>query len=239
VLKIIGFEYICNLHNIAYVEIANLLDISKQTVNSWTAGRRKIPTKYLPVLSKKFNIPESFFQKEIDTFDQVKIQKYKLENEINRIDSNEYEEKLFNLEQDYSDVIVVESIKKIIESFKDISFNEFEVKVSMLANFSEIIKNKDDVVSRLIQSTIYNLVLYCDPKYQEPYEKDLDEEEVIENKKLKETILNHIEYESKYAKSQDMYKVALYNLLKKKESDIKEYLEAREDDFNRMGNKKE
>lgn len=78
----IGLEYICNLYNIQYKEIAEMLGISKQTINSWVTGRRKIPKKYLPNLSNKFDIPEEYFQKEINDVDKLVIQKLKLEKEL-------------------------------------------------------------------------------------------------------------------------------------------------------------
>jgi len=78
----IGFEYICNLFNKKYINIAIELCIAKQTINSWTSGKRKIPKKYIPILSEKFNIPKEYFQKEINDLDKIKIQKIKLDNDI-------------------------------------------------------------------------------------------------------------------------------------------------------------
>lgn len=81
----IGFEYICNLFNKKYINIAKELGITRQTINSWTSGKRKIPKKYIPILSEKFdNIPEEYFQKEIADIDKIKIQRIKLDNEIER-----------------------------------------------------------------------------------------------------------------------------------------------------------
>lgn len=86
---IIGFEYICNLYTVKYTEIADELDISKQTINSWVSGRRKIPNKHLETLAKKFEISQEYFQKELDDIDKLKIQKIKIENEMVEI---EYED---------------------------------------------------------------------------------------------------------------------------------------------------
>lgn len=81
----IGFEYICNLFNKKYINIAKELGITRQTINSWTSGKSKIPKKYIPILSEKFdNIPEEYFQKEIADIDKIKIQRIKLDNEIER-----------------------------------------------------------------------------------------------------------------------------------------------------------
>lgn len=58
----IGFEYICNLFNVQYKDVAEELGITKQTVNSWTSGRRPIPKKYLPILSKNLELMKSIFK---------------------------------------------------------------------------------------------------------------------------------------------------------------------------------
>lgn len=78
----IGFEYVCNLFNEKYINIAIELGIAKQTISSWTSGKRKIPKKYISILSEKFNIPKEYFQKEINDLDKIKIQKIKLDNDI-------------------------------------------------------------------------------------------------------------------------------------------------------------
>ncbi|MBV4450027.1 helix-turn-helix domain-containing protein [Clostridium tyrobutyricum] len=85
----IGFEYICNLFNKKYINIAKELGITRQTINSWTSGKRKIPKKYIPILSEKFNVPQEYFQKEINDIDELQIQKIKLNNEIKK---HEYED---------------------------------------------------------------------------------------------------------------------------------------------------
>ena len=79
--KIIGFEYICNLYNIKYIEIAEELGISKQTINSWVSGIRRIPDKHLPKLSEKFKLSQEYFKKELSVEDKIAI----LENEIIRL----------------------------------------------------------------------------------------------------------------------------------------------------------
>jgi len=89
----IGFEYICKLQGIQYKQIAEMLDISKQTVNSWTSGARKIPKKYLPTLSQRFKIPEIYLQKELSKIEELEIQKMRLENELVGI---EYENTYFD-----------------------------------------------------------------------------------------------------------------------------------------------
>lgn len=89
----IGLEYICELYNKKFITLANDLGISRQVVNGWIKGRRPITKKYLPVLVDMFNIPEKYFQMELDKKDEVTIQQLKLKNELITYD---YEYKEFN-----------------------------------------------------------------------------------------------------------------------------------------------
>ena len=76
--KMLGFTYICKLHDVEYLEIADILGIKKQTINCWISGARKIPKKHLPILAERFKTPEEYFQREIDTVGKIAI----LENHI-------------------------------------------------------------------------------------------------------------------------------------------------------------
>lgn len=78
----IGFEYILSLYGVSQIELAKEFHITKQNINKWIKIKRKIPNKYLPILSERFKIPEEYFQKELDTIDKLKIQTIKLKNEI-------------------------------------------------------------------------------------------------------------------------------------------------------------
>lgn len=77
----IGLEYISNLYNIKYKHISDKLGLSRQTFNSWIKKRRSISDKHLPILSKMFDIPEEYFQKELTEKDKVIIQQIKLEQD--------------------------------------------------------------------------------------------------------------------------------------------------------------
>ena len=82
----IGLEYICKLYDIEYKEVAKKLGISKQSINDWIKKRRPILKKHLVTLSELFdNIPEEYFQKEIDEVDKLKIQRIKSENNIQQV----------------------------------------------------------------------------------------------------------------------------------------------------------
>lgn len=78
---IIGLEYICGLYNKKYTNVAEKLAISRQVVNIWIKGTKPIAKKHLPKLSKMFNLPEEYFQRQITELDKLDIQKIKLHNE--------------------------------------------------------------------------------------------------------------------------------------------------------------
>jgi transcriptional regulator with XRE-family HTH domain len=77
----IGLEFIVKTFNLKYTEIADILGISKKTVNDWVKGRSKIPAKRLKQLSEYFQLPEEYFQKELSPSEKLKIQIIKLERE--------------------------------------------------------------------------------------------------------------------------------------------------------------
>lgn len=140
----IGLEHILHLYKIQHNDLANELGIAKQNISRWIKGERKIPKKYLPILSKKFNIPEEYFQKELDKLDETKIEKIKLENGIKEI---EYKEKTTDPETGekytvygtYSDTRDIDSLKQL--SYEIDEHELYEKIKKSLDNYSE--KNSD------------------------------------------------------------------------------------------------
>lgn len=182
-VKIIGLEYICLLSNTKYVEIAEMLGISKQTVNSWVSGRRKIPEKHLETLSEKFNkVPIEYFQKEltVEETDEVEIKVIsKLANEINSNSEarKEYErlinlvEKVnsFRLVANSSILLDIEDIFDIKEKLNEIlNLPEEEEKQpivnSILSLFYIIIEKKINisVLNEILDSIYWNKELKQD-----------------------------------------------------------------------------
>ena len=90
----IGLEYICKLENKTYTELADYINISKQVINSWVKGRRKIPQKYLDLLQYVFNIPNEYFQKELTPIDKLKVQELILLDGYQKLGYTEYAEKI-------------------------------------------------------------------------------------------------------------------------------------------------
>lgn len=75
----IGLTYIRNLHNMSMQDVADKLEISKQTVSKWENGQRPIPKKRIEQLSDMFGLYCGYFNRELHVDDEIFI----LENKIN------------------------------------------------------------------------------------------------------------------------------------------------------------
>ncbi|MEG2936645.1 MAG: helix-turn-helix domain-containing protein [Clostridium sp.] len=87
----LGLEYILNLYNMQYIELAEKLGIKKQNINMWIKGKQKIPKKYYPTLEELFGVKAEYFGKEINEIDKLEIQKEKLKGELKPV-ITKYEE---------------------------------------------------------------------------------------------------------------------------------------------------
>lgn len=74
-----GLEHISSIFHLKYTEIADLLGLSRKTINDWTKKRANIPYKHLESLSKHFCLPKEYFQKELDEKDIIFLRKERLE----------------------------------------------------------------------------------------------------------------------------------------------------------------
>jgi len=81
----IGLEYIMKMNNTTFNFVEELLNIKRQNAQSWCSKDRKIPKKYLLILSQEFEIPIEYFQKELNEVDKLKLQKIKLLNECDKL----------------------------------------------------------------------------------------------------------------------------------------------------------
>ncbi|WP_415272571.1 helix-turn-helix domain-containing protein [Clostridium perfringens] len=68
----IGLEFICANKGMQYKELAEKIDVSRQSITNWVTGRNKIPTNHCMNMSKMFgNIPSEWFNKELSESDKV------------------------------------------------------------------------------------------------------------------------------------------------------------------------
>ena len=155
----IGLEYIVKEFQMEYKEVSEDLGISPQTMQDWLKGRRKIPAKHLEKLSIIFNLPKTFFQKELIFTEKGEVtihylEKISKEEEIPVLtDEDEvthyykkrtYEDEIQFLKETMEKKKKQNDIRKRFEklikedtglSF-DESFNNAEHKESLLSEFS-------------------------------------------------------------------------------------------------------
>ena len=84
----LGLEYLCSINNLTYTDLSKKLNISRQTVTNWIAGRRNISEKYFNDLKKIFGISPEWIIKEINDIDKIKIQDILFETKLAEIESN-------------------------------------------------------------------------------------------------------------------------------------------------------
>ncbi|MED3882807.1 helix-turn-helix domain-containing protein [Priestia megaterium] len=76
----IGLEHIVKEFRQEYKEVAKSIGVSSQTIQDWLKKRRKIPKKRLQQLSNLFDLPEKYFQKELNFMEREEIALHYLEN---------------------------------------------------------------------------------------------------------------------------------------------------------------
>lgn len=83
----IGLTYIRKLYGLTMEELAQKLNVSKQTVSKWESGKVKLSTSRLKQLTELFNFETNeYFTKELESLDEWKIQKMKISNELKTTD---------------------------------------------------------------------------------------------------------------------------------------------------------
>lgn len=155
----IGLEYVLYLYKVQHSDLANELGIAKQNINRWIKGERKIPTKYLPVLSERFKIPEEYFSKAMDKYDEAKLQMIKFNNELLK-SKEEIELRDSNGDIVGREVIYDGNLIPDIEALK--------YKVEVAETIKDVEKHLQDndnnaYISNLDSYKLFNKVLDADP----------------------------------------------------------------------------
>lgn len=105
------------------------MGIKKQNINLWLRDEsRKIPKKYLPILSEIFGgLDERYFQKELDEVDQIEIQQKKIRNEL-----VEYEYEYPDIDSETGEEVIVYGTQVDQEQEFEDKFLEFKKQILML-----------------------------------------------------------------------------------------------------------
>ena len=99
-----GFNIVLKTYNLKKEFVAELFDISMDTVNSWNRKTVKMPTKYVKELSNILEIPEKYLLLEkLSEVDRMYIEKYYLEHKLKIINDNIT---FYGKEQEYNDISI-------------------------------------------------------------------------------------------------------------------------------------
>jgi transcriptional regulator with XRE-family HTH domain len=201
----IGLEFIINIDKISSTELSDKLGIAKQNISRWISGDRKIPQKYLPLLEQIFNLPQEYFQKELNLLEMTTIARKNLQSEVNfqpviekflSTGLNEQEMlKMFQvkyLRNQEELLVVMDDIYKLMDS--DIDFLDMDFIIDAFKSMVEITRLEKMDVNVL--NHILDTILHNKPsknsendEYIKSFKKrGLSEEEIILEKKTLEII---------------------------------------------------
>lgn len=89
-----GLKFIISIHGMNYTELARKLHVSRQHVNIWALGRMNISEDRLVQLSKLFQLPQKYFQKNLSKKDKIEIYKIMIDKLQKEISNNEEMDKI-------------------------------------------------------------------------------------------------------------------------------------------------
>lgn len=183
--NILGLEYILQLYGLNNSDLARELDISRQNISIWLNGTRKIPKKYLPILSEKFNIPKEYFQKELNDVDKLKLDNLKTSRQQKYIQKQYSKKQLEELK--IKELNLIQEITEILNPFNDIEISDnllrdaIEGKDSALFFYStltRILKNDSPMAG--VRSTVTRKVLQTLLLVFNMENKEVNKDEYIE-----------------------------------------------------------
>lgn len=191
-----GLKFMCKVEKYTFSELADMLSVPKQNISAWANGSRNIPKKHLAKLYEIFGeIPEEYFQKDLDEIDQMRIKKILIENkkeeieysytEVDEVTGEEIEKQ--GLFIDTSNDWYIESLEYDIgrkEFINTLSKNlkiqyrdneEHEESISRAYNYLNIFQEFSRIVESGISLDIIKDVLCGIKKYQgeRVYENEL------------------------------------------------------------------
>lgn len=173
----IGLEFILELYGVSSTELAEKLGIAKQNISRWFSGDRKIPEKYFSEIYELFKIPSEYYSKEIGYLDKLKIQKIKLDNETEIIDSKEKIQKMLESEELKIDICMAEVVMKIDSSLDCKKITEANMILKSIENLVEVIsRNKENINLAFIVSAA--LLNYQVEREQDHFESPEEPESV-------------------------------------------------------------
>lgn len=141
-------------------DLASSLGIRKQNINMWIKRKQDVSKKYLPTLAAQFNVPEEYFQKELNEIDRLIVQKAKLQKELEPVIVG-YEQQFSFGTEDEPDIIEFP-----IYDAKEINEIEFEIeRIKVLEGFRGVLAK---VEKKYILNIFEQIVLLFEKHGEEP-----------------------------------------------------------------------
>lgn len=159
----IGLEYLCNLRNMEFKDVANELGISKQAVSQWVKGKTKISKKHYRKLESIFNVSIAYITKELDEIDILNLQKMQLEKDATEF---LYNDKVYDEKEDKT--VIIKSMYANETEQAEIERMYFNIqKKEMLRDIEEKIdktaaENEDDYLNENIDEGIKLINMFND-----------------------------------------------------------------------------
>lgn len=204
----IGLEYICKLYDKKFINIAEELGVARQIVNIWIKGKKPIANKHLPKLSEIFNLPEEYFQKELEELDKLEIQKIKFHNEASRY-GDTFDEQYTDYEIDIIKITneIREAVKKRFDEEAMIAHQTpYEVLeatkevITLYEKLTKIIKH-GGIDINMIDNVLNGMINYQLGKSSSRYEFTNEVAKLVGQEQTKQTE----EYKREMAESQIDY----------------------------------
>ena len=152
---LIGLEFILNLYNMQYVELAECLGIKKQNINMWIKRKQNIPKKYLPILEELFEVKSEFFTNELTDIEKLEIQKEKLKKDLEPV--------VMKFEEQFMIGEINDLVKVPVYDKEEINKIERDIeKAKIISRFKEIL----DVVDNTLDTDMYKLIVELIEKVQ-------------------------------------------------------------------------
>lgn len=87
-MKTTVFKFLLDRENKKYIEIANLIGVTRQMAQSWASGSRPIAKEYIPRIAEYLGVPEWYLHKGLSDKEKLQIQKEMLIKECERLGVN-------------------------------------------------------------------------------------------------------------------------------------------------------
>lgn len=129
----IGLEYIVDIFQLKYKDVAQSIGVSPKSLNDWVKGRSKIPEKRLKQLSELFNgLKPEFFTEELTEVQQLEIQIEYYEG------NSEFAEEEVGWAEDNGETFVTKEVYRQNKEVLTLLYDELEIAKATEGSISDL-----------------------------------------------------------------------------------------------------